>query len=378
MKHFLWTLLVVTAACNGVLGTREVVYEPGVAPPTGQDSGTPSQVDAGQDSALQMDAAPLCEGVDFATNAKHCGRCGHDCLGGLCTAGKCEAKLLASIPGARGMALVGEDLFVASYTGNTLHRVTKAGGTPATLGPCTSCLAVAANTQSVFAGGFSFDPQPLMCPPTGCSSPPNTRGEGGYVRSIVLFGTDIVYASEDGIRRTTASGTTTTIVAPSRPWKVAVDGTYVYYTSSANVFQRAPLTGGTSEVVGDAPGSSVLGGARVVENRVYWTSGSADAAGPGTVASIGTNLAGAIVYAPGMSGVGASSITADGAYVYWTTLGPGLGTTAGAGALHRCPLAGCTQPETLLSGLSAPDDVVLDDVSIFVSHDTGVLRLAKP
>src|SRR5262245_1510651 len=40
-------------------------------------------------------SAVSCEGVDVASSAAHCGRCGHDCLGGACVLGRCQPVAIA-------------------------------------------------------------------------------------------------------------------------------------------------------------------------------------------------------------------------------------------------------------------------------------------
>src|SRR5215472_1277771 len=49
-----------------------------------------------QRSDAQEDAAPCPPGTDFNTDALNCGRCGHSCLGGACTAGACQPLVVSS------------------------------------------------------------------------------------------------------------------------------------------------------------------------------------------------------------------------------------------------------------------------------------------
>lgn len=73
------------AACNAFSSTND---DPAPAPAT--DAGT-----NGGDSAATGDSGPpTCS--DVLSDPKNCGKCGHDCLGGACAAGKCQATVLAT------------------------------------------------------------------------------------------------------------------------------------------------------------------------------------------------------------------------------------------------------------------------------------------
>src|SRR5271165_4916495 len=59
---------------------------------------SPGSPDASADASRSPDASPGCDGAascaaacgDVQTSSQNCGSCGHDCLGGACTAGKCQ------------------------------------------------------------------------------------------------------------------------------------------------------------------------------------------------------------------------------------------------------------------------------------------------
>lgn len=96
----------------------------------------PGSPDAGEDpEGGTPEAGPPCL-ADTASDAKNCGACGHDCLGGTCVAGRCEAITLVS--GEHNpTALAVEGSFVywttagtpkGSWVDGTLNRAPTTGG----------------------------------------------------------------------------------------------------------------------------------------------------------------------------------------------------------------------------------------------------------
>src|SRR5262245_57850836 len=85
-------LALALTACTGLGGLTE-------APDAGaEDAARPPIVDASTlaaDASIE-DSGPPCGGADLATDAKNCGRCKHDCLGGACKLGKCQPVQIAA------------------------------------------------------------------------------------------------------------------------------------------------------------------------------------------------------------------------------------------------------------------------------------------
>lgn len=111
----------VLAAASAVSAASFHCYTFEEAPPvTGPD-------DAAAESAASSDGGDVVDGsvadgctAEIAADPKNCGRCGHDCLGGKCVAGKCQPLVLAQglvSPGE--LALAGDRVFfdVSGATG---------------------------------------------------------------------------------------------------------------------------------------------------------------------------------------------------------------------------------------------------------------------
>jgi hypothetical protein len=68
--------------------------------------------------------AASCEGVDLQTDGENCGVCGHDCLGGDCEAGVCQAVMIAGGQGA-GRSIVDDDTHVYWAAQQAIRRADK-------------------------------------------------------------------------------------------------------------------------------------------------------------------------------------------------------------------------------------------------------------
>lgn len=73
-------------ACGGVLASEE--------PETVTDAGVANDAPLAEDGSSNVDAPPSCN--DTQSDSKNCGACGHDCLGGACSNGQCQATVFAT------------------------------------------------------------------------------------------------------------------------------------------------------------------------------------------------------------------------------------------------------------------------------------------
>lgn len=127
-------------------------FEEAPATPDGNDGATegaaPAEggaVDAGSDSASVCVPAPLdpvdaaedasCEGpgttIGLDTSSKHCGRCGHDCLGTACVGGKCAVVAVSTEVGSTSVtAATATHLYYSSHdaTNRRVRRLAFADG----------------------------------------------------------------------------------------------------------------------------------------------------------------------------------------------------------------------------------------------------------
>lgn len=350
----------------------------------------------GEDAALADVGAPCSR--DLENDAKNCGRCDHDCLGGACARGTCQPIVLAADQ-YRPFGLVLDNDYVYYASNGDVFRLPKAGGARtlvagARVGPV--FVSITSKGNSFVGPGLALDATSV------------------YVLSAATH--DLLRIPKDGsdpdggvsVGATNANYSTV-------PNFVAADGVQVFAATNAGHLVGAPAAGPT-RVVGSFPGGSAYGFA-LDANNVFVSTGSSVATAskvlppedagadaqptvsplplaltnqdPWGIASDGTYLywantaTGSVKKMPiaGLMDGGAATVLAanldqphylalDGTSVYFTT-----SSTVGA-----CPLAGCVGNERVLAERQAqPYAIAVDDKAVYwvcVSGGT-VMKVAK-
>lgn len=93
------------------------------------DAGPTADADSGGDAGGPSACSP-----DLVTDPRHCGRCGHDCLGGQCADGMCQPIVVASEEG-QPIHVAIDDAWVywTRHTNPAVRIAPLAGGAPTTL-----------------------------------------------------------------------------------------------------------------------------------------------------------------------------------------------------------------------------------------------------
>lgn len=124
-----WLGSVVVVGCNALLGI-EGAETVGLADDASAVDGSGSADGATpmRDGAPGPDVDPgPC--VEVATNPRHCGACGRDCLGGACVGGQCQAVLVSSEEGRpTAVAADGEHVYWTNPALGDVRRAKVAGG----------------------------------------------------------------------------------------------------------------------------------------------------------------------------------------------------------------------------------------------------------
>lgn len=387
--------------CASLLGAPDLTYDPNA--PAGGDggggsSGRPDGSSGGPDGAACA--------ADPSTDGKNCGRCGHDCLGGTCSAGKCAAFEVAKIPNAPLQAVVIDDTFAFVSTRVTLSwqsggiwRVPKSGGAAehyvelpdvrgmAMLGD--KLYFAVANAPEDDAGSHGGL---WSCPRAGAAPcAPTLVATADSPSAVTADATRVFYTD-------TAAGKGLMVHAPPgeltvfRPGKSAgnalfVDGDDAFYTTTiysppqiAKLIQILPDAGFAEVSVyqsATAEGAEVLGAASALTFSAYddrTTAGGIVRRVPrgGSVTpcdyAAGTNKRPYGLYK-------------DQTRLYWTNQGEGPPEAATGGSLVSCPLTGCCVSADLLwSGDGQPQGVAGDASALyFVTYAAGSLwKVAKP
>lgn len=394
--------------------------------------------DAGDFDAGQVDAAVDANGsegdagaciADFKSDPAHCGRCGHDCLGGTCASGKCQpVKLAEGLAVPEGLVVDATDVFVAEWD---QHRIVKFGKDA--LGPCakvplpSTCVfaqqpqvwrptAMGVDAQNVYWAntGGNTTHEIRSCPRTGC---------GGQSAKLVaqlgeeafghLFGDDVLPLelvvhegqifwpeSLGGAIRSapTDGGAVTTYLENSSfmPLAIAVDDKDVFFTDDTNQhptrIQAVPRNGsardgGAVKIIAETP-ARPYGIGLTTSGNLYWTVPfvSADDDGLVQAASKATIDGGAPIGAVASNQPDPRALIVDAKNVYWLLTGS---ANVATGMLVYCPLSGCPTdgPIVLASQLRAPRHLTQDERAIYWSneglanaatYDGQVWKIAKP
>lgn len=354
--------MAIVLGCAAGCTTFGVATEESSATPEADGATGAAEPDGGA-----SDAASSCEGADLATDAHHCGRCGHDCLGGACSAGRCEAVTLAdveapwylaqdadsvyvtsvgesgrarvlavdkrsgavtSLTRRRGFGIVasGSDVYFCERGTPNLLRVGKRGGAPTVVSDRSACLELVSHRGELFSSlvdrGAVWNVDAGQEIVQGLSKPEGIASDGDrlFITSVESI------AILDG----TGSARTRVVPLPARyPRRLAVDDAHVYWVEyqAKSVF-RMPKAGGAAEMFTDSPDSPVGGG-----------------------------------------------IWLDGAYVYWA-----VNTRANGGIFRAPKSSGIVEDVVDAREGDGVVDLVMDDVAIYYTmQEAGrVMRIAKP
>ena len=385
-------VILACAACTDLGGLTGGVDAGPSAPP---DGGAPPAVvvDAGADASapLACDAGSLCGGacVDTRTDAKNCGRCSHDCLGGACAAGTCQPITLAkglNIP--QGLAQDRTSLYVTVWGSGQVLRVAKNGGMPVVLTAQTSSpwsIAIAPD-PSGYAAQVIWSEAPSVgsgsahvwsCGASSCGAPVAFVSGVDDARDVVVLGSSLFVA-----RNVSGAADVFACTLPgcTRPQVLGLAYTSAYGLIAADastlVFGQYTSLGKVMRVATDGTGAATL----------------FDADGPQGLASDGTNVFAALndgnaIVKCALGGCigGATTlafaqsphaVAADATNVYWTN---GL---ADGGSVAYCPIAGCPGGAALLAPMqSNPYAILVDDVAVYwvtSAPDGAVMKIAKP
>lgn len=387
------------AGCAGLLGFEEL----STSGASGADAG-------GTEAAVSPEGGaslpPSCEGADLQRDPLHCGRCGHDCLGGGCDAGRCEAVFLGNVPARAPLSYVVEHegaVYVSTFypSGSEVGGIWKvakdgSGITQVTAHPSAQGMAVLEGTlyyvvNDTVANGGGLYACELRDGGTCATSAPVIaagRGDGLAVDRDTLF-----FATDNKLREFSPPNNATAVLDDFERDSFWVDVDEVYYLGTPD-----------NAVV---PFKRSLGGGDGVAIGAAYTSGPAVVADPGVIvgtddaiyysahdtATTGSNVTGGVLRRiprisgqPCVYGEGANRrpygihLDRDAGRIYWTNRGDSVEPFAN-GSLAMCSLADCcTVPEILWQGSGEPTAITADDKALYwvTRRTSDVWKLAKP
>jgi hypothetical protein len=397
-------LLGLAAACNAIIGITDVPVpvdggdggvqtdnEASLPPSEGGDgtTTTPGSDASDATSVATGDSGDGANGggtdgsrpcTDTQMDSHNCGRCGHDCLGGACVQGHCQAvALVSSDAGVTPFGLAQDDAYLywtdLKATGS-VNRTSKDAGSTLPVSPS----AVYPRTVVVDDAGVVFWGESsgiYRCAHTGCSGNPLLVATGNSVSSLAIDG-NFVYWSEGApqILRAHQYGSNETGATlwqgDAATNEVAADGQRVYFTAQDGLLHAIGVDGGAPATASwGNPLSSGSQGIAVYGGDVYWTvadptQGSILAA-PTSTLTVGTVAA---------SQQDPQPVATDGANVYWAN----VNIAAQSAVILGCSIANCPSPTQLFQRqASNAVAMVVDDRSIYWtdSYNGSLWMLAK-
>ncbi len=378
--------------------------QPEAGSPTQPEAGPPAQAEAGPPAhcpvSTTMDAGsssfpidvsdgsaaptvdecglePLGTPGDPQTDPHNCGSCSHDCGGGACVAGRCQACLLASTPVGFGGALAIDGDFVyfdGQDEPETVARVPTRGGPSEVVftspnagilwfGIDAGTLYVVTFVESQSGGTGAL----LRLPAAG--GPSTTLATFASMPGSATMAADTVYVALDvgpgdvEVHAVPKSGATA-VTLPAATAFLGVVDPQAYLLSSTGAMQSVAKTGGAATNV---PGGQRLDGFSTTEtfDGLLYVS-----VGPSIVTFDPSTSAFATIVAGEQR---PESIGIDSTGTYWTA----------SNAIRWLP-AGASVPATLWTILgNSPYGVLLDSTSVYWTQPAGdlyvpmLLKLAK-
>jgi hypothetical protein len=328
---------------------------------------------AGFDEQATIDA-------DLTADPRNCGRAGHDCGLGDCSAGVCQPFAYATgEPGPWGLAIDSNNIYWTNDVAPGSLKSCPLTGCPAS-GPTTIWSAateitrVAVDSSNIYFTQFSQG-EVDMCPLSGCGAAPMQIATGESQPMGITAGNGTVYWAVSGgteiHQRAIAGGATLTFANTSGPRTLAVDGSSLYWVSAGGE------VGTCAQLPAPCPSSTDLASAEsspyllsIYNGDIYWSN---NVSGTGSIAKCSISGCGGVptTVTPADFPFG---IAVDASGIYWDAGGS-------SGVVLHCPLSGCAAgPEVLATGQNAPFTLLADARFLYWTNsgDGRVMVLAKP
>jgi hypothetical protein len=338
-------------------------------------SGNDSPADASADSVLDS-------GCDAsATDPRNCGRCGHDCVGGACSAGVCQPWTILSTPASDIASDNARVFWVLGAIPGDLSTCSRGGCDAGTTlaGNLVQPGKIALDSTRAYFTTYVLNTGILgACAKGGCDGGATTlSGNHSYPAWLVVDSTDVYYNVYNGdlVRCTLPScapdggvSITTTSVAQG----LAQDSTNLFWSEGYQYLVSCQKSNcnGTRKII--ISGESSLRSVAAYGGNVYAVESGAN---------------GRIIRCPNATNCNptvmaqnlddADDIEVDSTGIYFVLHGSNPATN---GSLAYCPIGGCMgTPQTLIGNLSYTNAVGIDQDAVYiVSSGSPIMGIAKP
>jgi len=323
--------------------------------------------------------------VDKSRDAKNCGSCGHDCLGGTCELGTCQASKLAS--GQGYLTTITLDVSHV-YWGGTGVLGQAAKNTP---GSTTIAMTSAdslgiAGGRIYWADGAGAQPNYWSCALPNCAGGAVTVTGGANFYTTVIgdrTGQNIFWeASYPGPTITwalqslniTNKVVTTLLTDLPEVSPLAIDDNFLYLTDGGQNIEKIPIAGGVPTMLAAKDPTVAVRLITACGPHLYWATYSSTSAIYSAPLPNGTGGETVPVFAMGLTGQNIEGLACDDSGVYWSNWSNAVATT-----VVMCPHEGCDgPPKVLATGQDRPAGIATDPRAIYwVTMGGDVYELAK-
>ncbi|HEY2510765.1 MAG TPA: hypothetical protein VGI39_07915 [Polyangiaceae bacterium] len=392
-------------ACSALIGTRDLELAgddggsvlPGQGDgnaPSGNEAGSSSPGDTGttppsdtgttppNDTGTTTGDSSACGGADLQQDAKNCGRCAHDCGGGTCSAGVCQAWTL--VPGQPGSAAITADdtsIYWSSVSSGQILKANKDGTQPAVLSTVESSIPdnMVMDSTTLYWGDDRGDVAIRKCAKTGCDGgAAELTPESAYYAAVIAVDANNVYfgETEGAIGKVAKSGGAMTFIATNfgHARGLAADDASVFVSTDDGISSVPSSRAGVADDTTDAGPLTPLNQAAPIglglllaaDQNLYWAEYNTGAIKfmPKTGAAVASVVSAGETFP--------LAVAVDDTNVYWTASGPDSSTDKNyrlfvAGYVAMCPKSGCpaSGPVKLATGLHNPDGIVVDDTAVY-------------
>lgn len=324
------------------------------------DSSNPdaNTLDANEASTDSGCAMTVCNGqcVDTISDDKNCGKCGHDCLGGTCTAGRCDPVVLLANTRVADFVLGANDVYIVLEGQNNVGKCAKTGcnKTPTLLSAQSGQFdtrRITTDQQTLYWTSL-FATSVYACPVSGCVSPATFTATSLYGAGITTDGTNIFWVTSGTAHACPINNCGQPTDLGGADWGIATDKTNVYFVQNGDLV-KCPVTGCNSPTfmfsglqprnVLTTDGVNVYVGEWYGSGSVYQCSVN------------GCNGTPTVLYTSQGNGFGA--IATDGTDVYFPD----------DKKVVRCAVGGCNQQPTVMgsTSINAVGSIAVDATKVF-------------
>ena len=352
------------------------------APPPPPDTSTPDTSAPDASGPRCTVSETLCEDscVTTQTDKHHCGACNHDCMGGTCTSGECNAVEVRSGKGRLFMVHVDATSIYYGGDGTDVGRVNKDGSNDtilhkngSTLAAREFCYDSALTPTAVVWGNDWAAPGVRGCDRPDCPGGVKQYVTGSNLHAMVFNAANNTLYFDQGptiVAKIWPSGTKAIFTTDQNYIQfMGADASFIYWVdrvsaTDSNIRKQGLIAGSIANLVSHRQ-KDIMAFA-VGPRAVYWAE---DGAGDILYAYLPNGLGTSDPRVLWRAGGSVRAIVTDDTDIYWLT----------SSTVQRCPLSGCDgTPDILAKALDRPWGITVDQDGVYwVTEGGSVYLIAK-